>query len=385
MSDISELPLKPNKQTFVDVPKSLDAVVVDELVHELVQRLKDINKIHVFEALRVFSQLLQDIILLQSNQELLQQYRSQLLGKYAININEIPLPSNSMVDIALESTDSVDKVDDIKLDILSNDVLNDNEDESILEKIKDRVERTFSNNFEELDGFQPISFDAVVNDDMGSLLSDDEDIPIKLKRKKVNPSHGDVNPPLTLNDTPDPEYIDVAHLIKNTDLSPVASPISDISPERIKKDVLKRRSFNQTNQLLKVFNLVNIPSLSIDDFLLRLNTYSSSISTSCYIHAALMIFKLTLLFDRVPLSLHNVHRFILASVRCSTKTLEDIYQKQKTFATVGGVSLKDLFKIEVGFLYLIDFRLVTGENMLNEFLIDEFVQLRHFINEHFKS
>lgn len=424
MSDLSELPLKPNKQTFVDVPKSLDAVIIDDLFYDIQQGTIDVNKIHIYEALRIFSQLVHDIMELQSNELLYEQYRKILLEKYLINLSDIPLPLSSITNIDalnFKSSDSIDKVENdefkTKLDeLITSDTFNDTDDDSMFEKIKDKlISRTFSNNFQELNDFQPITnesspfrqqnihqdIDAIsvvstddYNQDNKNNNDDDDDddddtISIKLKNK-TSQTHNNFETELETQQQQQQEQeqqeqsiIGIEHLIATTSLDPVKFPISDVSKDQIRKDVLKRRSINQTNQLLKLFNLVNIPSLSIDDFLVRLKTYSSSISTTCYIHAASMIFKLTCLFNLVPLSLRNVYRFILASIRCSTKTLEDVYQKQKTFATVGGVSLKDLFKIEVAFLYLIDFRLVTGENMLNDFLKNDFLHLREFMTANF--
>ncbi|KAM9916768.1 hypothetical protein OXX80_013491 [Metschnikowia pulcherrima] len=91
-----------------------------------------------------------------------------------------------------------------------------------------------------------------------------------------------------------------------------------------------------------------------------------------------MIYKLCVLLDVVTLTPLNVYRFILASLRCSTKKLEDVHQKQKSFATVGGVAPKDLGKIEVSFLYLLNFKLVVSEHILDRFLTKDFVALRAF-------
>ena len=129
--------------------------------------------------------------------------------------------------------------------------------------------------------------------------------------------------------------------------------------------------------LLKSFNLASEPTISVESFLMRINTYSSSTSVLVYIHAAFLIYKLAVIMDVLPLSMFNVHRVILSLIRCLTKKLEDVYQSQTNYATVVGVSKKDLFKLEVGFLFLCNFQLVVGEQILNDFVKLAYVDLLH--------
>jgi len=419
MSDISELPLKRPRLTFVDDPEALDDVNLSELVFELDQDMKSINNIHIFEALTILSTVLQDIIKLQSDRLLFEQFRTEFLLKYGIDPNTVPVQSSvSDVDILkFDSTESVNE--DLKLKKLdSNDDamsdfggvsdvpdesvnynVHDGDDDFLFQQLnKTILNKTLSNNFEELDNFEPTiplklphdvydpNHDVVLDDDDDNDTSIRDEIDIKFAQNRNSFNHNELRKSFTEGHSapqPEPEIIDIKTLIETTDLTAVKCPISDRCIDRLKNEIFKRRSACQTDQLLKTFNLVDVPSLSIDDFLVRIKTYSSSISTTCYIHSAFLMFKLCVVLDMVPLTLHNVHRFILASIRCSTKKLEDVYQKQKPFATVGGVSLRELFKIEVGFLYLCKFKLVIGENILNEFLTNDFVELRKFVGEHF--
>ncbi|CAN3375291.1 hypothetical protein DIURU_002140 [Diutina rugosa] len=188
-----------------------------------------------------------------------------------------------------------------------------------------------------------------------------------------------------INDEPTPNsvnHIPIGDLIARTNLSheaKVLHPITEPNPSRLQQDY--ENNHTQSPQLLKIFNLVSRPSITIEEFLLRIMTYSPSVSASSYLHSAYMLFNLSVLFDVVPLNYYNVYRLILGSIRCSTKCLEDIFQRQKSFATVGGVSLKDLLKIEVGFLYLVKFRLVIGSGILDQFLQKQWLRLRTFCQE----
>ncbi|CAI5758503.1 unnamed protein product [Candida verbasci] len=122
----------------------------------------------------------------------------------------------------------------------------------------------------------------------------------------------------------------------------------------------------------KIFNLVKIPSLSILQFLIRIKTYSPNISTMVYLQSIYLLFKLTILTNSIRLNLNNIYRIIVGSLRSLTKLFDDIYQKQKIFTNVVGVPLKDLFKIEINFLYLVNFNLFFSG--LNNEIFDNFLQ-----------
>lgn len=292
--------------------------------------------------------------------ELLEENAPGILPQFLSSFSQKKIPKRE------RESDSVTNRYNYNMKEFENAIEDDSFDDE-LEKIRKRVHSSLLNNFQDLNGSN-VLLDRVsgqVKINMDDEINEDDENTDKDKEH-------------------DQEFIPIQDLISSTDLSTRAS-ISDVSTANIRENILKRRSKSQTNLLLKLFNLVNIPNLSIEDFLLRLQTYSSSISSTGYIHSALMIFKLTILYNLVPLTLRNVYRFILASIRCSTKTLEDIFQKQKTFATVGGVSLKDLFKIEVGFLYLMDFKLELSESILNDFLLNGIAPLRTFMTKNFEQ
>lgn len=188
--------------------------------------------------------------------------------------------------------------------------------------------------------------------------------------------------------TPDPldpvEFISTELLVQTTSLERVPNPITTHSSSRLRKEVLfhsNPKTKAQAEHLVKCFGLARPPPISIKEFLLRINKYSPSVSVSVYIHSAYLLFKLGVLLDVVGFTELNVYRFILALIRSLTKKCEDIYQKQKSFAMVGGMALRDLGKIEVSFLYLCNFKLVVSEFILNDFLKNNFVDLRSFCRE----
>lgn len=341
--DGCDIPLKPPQETFVDEPSSLDDVNIDELAFDLEHNIKDINKLNVFHAIAIFNSCLTDLIKLQADESLFREFRKQQLERFHVDI-----------------------------DAIQNDTVNGHRRALKLSSEKQCSPSVspplkfarLQNNFEEADGFMK---DRTPD----SLFNNDND------QETDGFSH-------EFDSNGEPHFIPIEDAVQNCTMEKVQNPITSQNPSRLREEIVYNIDNNinkQNTHLLKSFNLVKIPSLSIEQFLVRIKTYSSYTSVLVYIHSAFLIFKLCVLLDIVQLTEYNVHRFILALIRCLTKNLEDVYQKQKSFATVGGVNVKDLFKIEVGFLYLCNFKLVTGEEILNTYLKEEFTQMRKFCKE----
>ncbi|ABN66578.2 predicted protein [Scheffersomyces stipitis CBS 6054] len=329
VKDLSDIPLKPLQETFVDDPTSLEEIYIDELIFDLEHKLKNINKLSIFHAIYILSQSVQNIIKLQSDPVLFQQFKNEQLANHEFT----RVSSHSLL---RSHTPPLSP---------------------------------------------PLKF-AKLSQPIYPQYSFKESTPDSLANEEVTPDSIEEQEPK------EPPYIPIKQLVKELKLDPVSDPVTNLNLDSFKKEVLFNRDskrIEQNQHLLKIFNLVKVPPLTIDEFLLRIKTYSSSISVSAYIHTASMMFKLCILLDIIPLSPVNVYRFILASLRCSTKKLEDVYQKQKSFATVGGVSTRDLYRLEVGFLYLCNFKLVLGEATLNKFLNQDFVDLHTFVKENYQS
>jgi len=128
-----------------------------------------------------------------------------------------------------------------------------------------------------------------------------------------------------------------------------------VAPElsrRSQYDVIARRFFSKKP-----------PPVSIDEYLLRLHRYCP-MSVAVYLAAAVYIHKLAIEEKAVPVTTRTVHRLLLASLRVAMKALEDLSYPHKRFAGVGGVSEKELAKLEVSLCYLLDFGLrVTNDGL----------------------
>lgn len=273
-----DLPLKTPQETFVDEPKGVDDVNIHDLALSI-EGGKNINDLHIYEAISIFLHTLKSIMKLQATPEQLAQMKSKIAPVASVQIEDGESTQDSGDDEGPDPTDAV-------------------------------------------------------------------------------------------------AYLE--YLIHTTDLTKSYEIAYDLSSEISNYQDPKVKAQNE--RVVRLFNLVSPPDVTIEQFLKRIHTYSSAISVSCYIHAAYLIFKLTVVHGVLLLTPCNIHRLTLAALRCLTKKLEDIFQKQKAFATVGGITTKDLCLIEVGFLFLCNFRLVVTEKSLNTYLC-MFKDMNRMINE----
>ena len=140
-----------------------------------------------------------------------------------------------------------------------------------------------------------------------------------------------------------------AHPLEATDIEDGEAAV------RRQRDAIARKFFSKKP-----------PAISIDDYLLRLHRYCP-MSTAVYLAAGCYIHKLALEDLSVPVTSRTVHRLLLASLRVAMKALEDLSYPHQRFAGVGGVSEKELAKLEISLCYLMDFELkVTNELLLEK-------------------
>lgn len=362
---VSDIPLKRPQETFVDDPCLLEEVLLADLEFDLANNIKDINRLHVFHAIAVFSAVLHDLIRLSGDRALFDLYRAQRLDAYQIHMDSLEN------DLLNEKSGFHDDDLPLPLDPPHEPHLEASL-EATLEPGLDKSESFVSlPDKNESYGLSPrLEINKLGSDDFStSSASEVDDLVIDFASK-----------------APPGAFISTELLIQTTSLDVLADPITVHSNERLKREVLYHMTpkiKQQAEILVRCFGLAKAPPVTIEQFLARIKQYSPLVSVSVYIHSAYMLFRLCVLLDVMQLTPLNVYRFILALIRCLTKKLEDIHQKQQNFATVGGVAPKDLRKIEVSFLYLINFKLVVSEYILNQFLAKEFVALRAFCREHF--
>ena len=118
------------------------------------------------------------------------------------------------------------------------------------------------------------------------------------------------------------------------------------------KDIIKSQSKS-------VFSSDKVPNISIEDYLIRIQTYSC-IEKSTLILSLILIDHICKKSDLI-LTYYNIHRILFGSVLISIKSNEDLYYDNKFYSEIAGVKLKELKSIEYTFLQLSDFNVFVNE------------------------
>lgn len=118
------------------------------------------------------------------------------------------------------------------------------------------------------------------------------------------------------------------------------------------KEIIKAQSKS-------VFSSDKIPNISLEDYLIRIQTYSC-IEKSTLILSLILIDHICKKSDLI-LTYYNIHRILFGSVLISIKYNEDFYYDNKFYSEIAGVKLKELKSIEYTFLQLSDFNVFVNE------------------------
>ncbi|XP_010255964.1 PREDICTED: cyclin-P3-1-like isoform X2 [Nelumbo nucifera] len=122
--------------------------------------------------------------------------------------------------------------------------------------------------------------------------------------------------------------------------------------------------------VVTVFHGLRAPTLSIHQYIDRIFKYSSC-SPSCFVVAYIYMDRFLQRTDIYLTSL-NVHRLLITSVMVAAKFLDDAFFNNAYYAKVGGVSLAEMNRLEMKFLFTLDFRLhVTVETFKSYCLLLE--------------
>ena len=124
------------------------------------------------------------------------------------------------------------------------------------------------------------------------------------------------------------------------------------------KDIIKSQSKS-------VFSSDKVPNISIEDYLIRIQTYSC-VEKSTLILSLILIDHICKKSDLI-LTYYNIHRILFGSVLISIKSNEDSYYDNKFYSEIAGVQLKELKSIEYTFLQLSDFNVFVNEEEYEQY------------------
>jgi|UniRef100_A0A2N9H023 hypothetical protein len=121
----------------------------------------------------------------------------------------------------------------------------------------------------------------------------------------------------------------------------------------------------QINDVVTIFHGLRAPTLGIRQYLDRIFKYSGC-SPSCFVVAYIYVDRF-LQNTEVHLTSLNVHRLLITSVMLAAKFIDDAFFNNAYYAKVGGVSTAELNRLEMKFLFSIDFRLQVNVDMFGKY------------------
>ena len=108
------------------------------------------------------------------------------------------------------------------------------------------------------------------------------------------------------------------------------------------------------------------PGISVLDYLHRLATHAT-LSPPILLSMVYYIDMLCALYPAFTISSLTVHRFLITSATVASKGLSDSFWTNKTYARVGGVSIKELALLELEFLWRVEWRIVPKPEVLVDY------------------
>ena len=129
----------------------------------------------------------------------------------------------------------------------------------------------------------------------------------------------------------------------------------------------KSKNYKETlkSQGKMIFSANLIPGISVEDYLIRIQTYSN-IEKSTLIISLILIDRLCQKAN-VTLTYHNIHRIIFSAILVSIKYNEDSYFDNKYYAEIAGVKLKELKLLEYNFISMINFNLFIQDSIYEKY------------------
>ena len=118
-------------------------------------------------------------------------------------------------------------------------------------------------------------------------------------------------------------------------------------------------------QSRQAFNANIIPSISVKDYLIRIQTYSN-IERSTLIISLIYIDRFCNK-AKITLTHYNIHRILFSSILMGIKFNEDNFYDNKYYAQIAGVKVKELKILEYHFIKLLNCELFVGRDLYDKY------------------
>ncbi|KAL2611198.1 hypothetical protein R1flu_022890 [Riccia fluitans] len=149
----------------------------------------------------------------------------------------------------------------------------------------------------------------------------------------------------------------------------VLSVLSSLLERVVARNERQASALNNRSQSppkLTVFHGLRAPTISIEKYLERIFKYANC-SPSCFVVAYAYIDRLTQQQPGIPITSLNVHRLLITSVMVAAKFLDDAYYNNAYYAKVGGVTTLEMNRLELEFLFRLDFRLQVTVSVFDSY------------------
>ncbi|KAI3668172.1 hypothetical protein L6452_43249 [Arctium lappa] len=111
----------------------------------------------------------------------------------------------------------------------------------------------------------------------------------------------------------------------------------------------------QSNDVVTAFHGSRAPTLTIKEYIDRIFKYSHC-SPSCFVVAQVYMDRFIQGGNVIMTSL-SVHRLLITSIMLAAKFIDDAFYNNAYYAKVGGVTTSEMNRLEIKFLFGLDFRL----------------------------
>jgi len=121
------------------------------------------------------------------------------------------------------------------------------------------------------------------------------------------------------------------------------------------------------SQSRQVFSATIIPGISIQDYLIRIQTYSNiekSTLIICLIYIDRFCNK-----GKVTLTYYNIHRILFSAILMSIKYNEDSFYDNKYYSQIAGVKVKELQILEYNFIKLLNCELYVSREVYDKYQV----------------
>ncbi|XP_044483848.1 cyclin-P3-1-like [Mangifera indica] len=146
----------------------------------------------------------------------------------------------------------------------------------------------------------------------------------------------------------------------------VVSVVSSVLERAIQKNESLLQA-SKKKDVVAIFHGSRVPSLSIRQYIERIFKYSSC-SPSCFVVAYIYIDRFLQQLNAYLTSL-NVHRLLITSIMIAAKFIDDECYNNAYFVKIGGVSTTEMNRLEISFLFTLEFRLHVTAKVFRKYCL----------------